>query len=534
MSGRSLHPDRRFAGLPIHLTVSAEQAQRALERGDAARALREIGRALHEAPEHAELLRLQALALLQLGERAHALEVLHEAAERAPDDALISCQLGAALAQNGDMAGAEAAFRRAVAQDPGLVDAWYNLGFAFDRRGDAHGANQAYERVLALSPGNTAARVRRAEMLKMLGRLGEAEAELRAVLAIEPASVAAWVGLSNLRTFRPDDAELERLLALHASGAVPEQQRVDFDFACAALLETRGRHAEAFALFVHANAGKRRTVRWNAAAVSRLVDEIIERFGRLPPARADMQGSEAIFLVGMPRSGSTLVEQILATHPEVQGGGERSDVVPVLQAESKRRGRPFPSWIEGASDGDWRRLGEDYLARCHAWRDARPRFTDKTLANWQTLAAIRRMLPGARVVHCRRDPLETLWSCYKHHFSDAQSFTYDLDELVAFWRDCERTMQAWSLQFPGWIHPFIHEELLREPEAAIRSLTDALQLPFDAACLAFHRNDRVVQTSSASQVRQPLRRDLAVAHRYGDLLEPLRQRMAAALRGVAS
>lgn len=532
MSGRSLHPDRRFAGLPIHLTVSAEQAQRALERGDAARALREIERALHEAPEHPELLRLQALALLQLGERAHALEVLHEAAERAPDDALITCQLGAALAQNGDMAAAEEAFRRAIAQDPRLVDAWYNLAHALDRRGDAQGANHAYERVLALSPGNTAARVQRAEMLKMLGRLGEAEAELRAVLSVQPDSVPAWVGLSNLRTFRPDDAELERLLALQASGAVPEQQRVDFDFACAALLEARGRHAQAFPLFVRANAGKRRAVRWNAAAVSRLVDEIIERFARLAPVPPGSRGSEAIFLVGMPRSGSTLVEQILATHPLVQGGGERNDIAQVLQVESQRRRRPFPSWVEDANDEDWHRLGEDYLARASIWRDTRPRFTDKTLTNWQTLAAIRRMLPGACVVHCRRDPLETLWSCYKHHFSEAQSFTYDFDELVAFWRDCERAMLAWSRRFPGWIHPFIHEELLREPEATIRLLTDALRLPFDAACLAFHRNGRVVQTASASQVRRPLQRDLAVAHRYGDLLEPIRRRMAEAVAGA--
>ena len=532
MSGRFLHPDRRFAGLPIHLTVSAEQAQRALERGDAARALREIERALHEAPGHPELLRLEALALLQLGRHAHALEVLHEAVERAPDDALITCQFGAALAQNGDMAGAEEAFRRAIAQDPALVDAWYNLAHALDRRGDAHGANQAYERVLALRPGHAAARVQRAEMLKMLGRLDEAEAELRAVLAAEPGSVSAWVGLSNLKTFRPDDAELERLLALQAGGAVPEHRRVDFDFACAALLEARGRYAEAYPLFVRANAGKRRSVRWNAAAVSRLVDEIIERFARLPPAPADARGSDVIFLVGMPRSGSTLVEQILASHPLVQGGGERNEIVQVLQAESQRRGQPFPSWVEDATDEDWRRLGEDYLARGRVWRDSRRRFTDKTLANWQALAAIRRMLPGARVIHCRRDPLETLWSCYKHHFSEAQSFSYDLDELVAFWRDCERAMAAWSRLLPGWIHPFVHEELLREPEASVRSLVGALGLPFDPACLAFHETARVVQTSSASQVRQPLQRDLAVASHYGALLDPLRRRMAASTAGA--
>jgi len=476
---------------------------------------------------------LRALALMQQGEIAEALECFQEAAERWPEDALIACQLGAALAQSNDLAGAEVQFRRAVVQDPLLIDGWYNLGHALDARADTAGACAAFTRVLDIRPDHAPARVQRAEMLKMLGRLDAAEHDLRAVLALDPDSVSAWVALSNLKTFRPSVAELERLLALHAGNKVPPARRVDFAFACATLLEASARYDEAFALFVQANEGKRRQVRWNAAAVSRLVDAIHERFSRAtPPAPAHGRGDEVIFLVGMPRSGSTLVEQILSAHPDVQGGGERNEIVQVLQAESQRRQRAFPEWVTEADDADWERLGHEYLTRCAEWRDGSPRFTNKTLTNWQTLGAIRRMLPGSHVVHCRRDPLETLWSCYKHHFGESQFFSYDREELVAFWRDCERSMLAWSRAWPDWIHVLVHEDLLDDAERTIRALLEACDLRFDAACLSFHTNPRDVRTSSASQVRQPLRTDLSVAHRYGALMDSLRRSIGAPDAGV--
>lgn len=527
MPSRSTRAETRLSGLPIHLVVVAEQAMRALERGDSGRALSELDRVAAEVAGHAELLRLRGLALMQRGAFGQALESFLHATESAPGDALIACQLGAAFAQNGDMGEAEAAFRRAIDLDPTLPDAWYNLGHALDRRADTSGACLAFERALALNPSHAGARVQHAEMLKMLGRLDEAERDLRHLLARDPDAVAAWVGLANLKTFRPGEAELDRLVALEKGGKVPEARRVDFAFALATFCEAAGRYDDAYRLFAAANEGKRRTVRWNARAVSQLVDAILDRFARLPPVPAhDTRGDEAIFLVGMPRSGSTLAEQILSAHPDVQGGGERNEIVLVLQDESRRRGQRFPDWVTDADEADWVRLGEDYLARCRAWRDARPRFTNKTLTNWQTLGAIRRMLPGARIVHCLRDPLETLWSCYKHHFGEAQFFTYDLDELVAFWRDERRAMVAWTQAWPDWIHALVHEDLLDDPEWCIRDLLDRCALGFDPACLSFHANPRDVRTSSASQVRQPLRRDLAVAHRYGGRLDSLRERMA--------
>lgn len=527
MSSSSPLPGYRLAGLPVHLVVVAEQTMRALERNDTGRALSELERVGGVISGHPELLRLRGFALLQRGDVGAALECLLEAAERAPADALIACQLGVALARSGDLAAAEASFGRAVDLDPQLPEAWYNLGCARDSLGDSSAARQAFERTLALQPEHVAARLRRAEMLKVLGDIDEAERELRVLLARDAESVPAWVGLTNLGTFRPTAAELDGLIKFHASERVPQTQRIDLAFALASLLEREGDYPTAHRLFLQANNAKRKQVSWNAAAFSELMDALLDsRAQASESAGNDERGRGLVFLVGMPRSGSTLVEQMLSAHPEVQGGGERNVIAQVLQAESRRRGKRFPAWLPEARPSDWSRLGDEYLASC-GWRATQQRyFTDKTLPNWQTLGAIRRMLPASRILYCIRDPLEMLWSCFKHHFDGAQLFTYDLDELVAYWRECERAMDAWMSRWPGWIRPVVHEDLLDAPDRCLRDVMLHCGIPFDARCLDFRANAREVRTASAAQVRQPLRKDLGAARRYGALLDDLRARMA--------
>ncbi|MEO7323760.1 MAG: sulfotransferase [Dokdonella sp.] len=526
MSTSSPRPGYRFAGLPVHLIVVAEQTMHALERNDSGRALSELDRVAGEISGHPELLRLRGFALMQRGDVGAALECLLEAAERAPADALIACQLGVVLARNGDVAAAEFSFRRAIDLDPMLPEAWYNLGCALDSLDDSSGACLAFERALALQPGHVAARLRRAEMLKLLGDMREAERELRLLLAEDAESVPTWVGLTNLGTFKPTAVELARLVQFHASDRVPQAHRVDLAFALASLLEREGDYPMAHRLFLEANGAKRKQVRWNAAAFGVLMNALLDGPAQgAEPADGDERGRGLVFLVGMPRSGSTLVEQMLSAHPDVQGGGENNIVAQVLQAESRRRGKRFPAWLPEALPSDWSRLGDEYLATC-GWRTTQQRyFTDKTLPNWQTLGAIRRMLPASRVVYCRRDPLEMLWSCFKHHFDNAQFFTYDLDELVAYWRECERAMAAWTARWPDWIHPIVHEELIDAPEDRLRDCMLHCGIPFDLRCVDFHTNTREVRTASAAQVRQPLRKGLGAAQRYGSLLDDLRERI---------
>ena len=373
------------------------------------------------------------------------------------------------------------------------------------------------------------ARILRAEAAKTLGRIVEAEDELRAVLREDPDSVAAWVALANLKSFRADADDLHGLRRLYSNPALAPTQRIDIGFAYASALEAAGDYKHAFEVFSAANTAKRATLRWDARAVSALVDDILAAFPRVDAVDSN-RGSGIAFLVGMPRSGSTLAEQIIGAHPSATAGGETGFVAEILQAESSRRGVRFPNWVDKATDADWLRLGNAYLARIENAIGDAVLFTDKTLTNWQTLGAIRRMLPGAHIVHCLRDPLETAWSCYKHNFSADQLYSYDFAELAAFFADSLRAMAAWTERHPGWIHRHRHEDLLADPESVTRALLSACGLSFDTACLRFHEAKGEVRTSSAAQVRAPLRADASIAVRYGSLLDPLRDALAA--RGI--
>ena len=518
----------RWHGLGASVRVLVREAERLLMSAQPADAAQRLDRALAEAGAHAELLRLRALADLYLGQPAQAVERLHRAIAARPGDALIATQLGGALAQAGDRVAAEAWFRSACAWAPGSIDAWYNLGVACLLRGAAAEARDALERVLAIDPKHVPARVRLAEAGVALGHLDVAEKLFRSVLDDDATSVPAWSGLAGLARWQPDAAALASLLQLQASGRVHGAHAISLDFACAQFLERAGRLDQAYAMFAQANARKRATLGWDSRAVSALVGSILDALAR--PLEVDdepLRGSGIVFIVGLPRSGSTLLEQILSAHPEVHGAGETNGVARLLQGESERRGRAFPQWVAHADAGDWRRLGHAYLAEVVGRHGAHRLLTDKTLANWQVVGAIRRMLPAARIVHCRRDPLETLWSAFRQHFGEGQAFSYDFDDLVAFWRDCTWAMAAWQQHIPDiLVHD--HEALLDDPESTVRALLDAIGLPFDRTCLDFHHNPRTVHTASAAQVRRPLQRTLGAAARYGEHLVALAARIEAA------
>lgn len=513
---------RRERGLPPAAVTAAREARAALVRGRAADAEAAVARALRLAPAHPELLRLGGVAMAMLGRHQEAIARLRGAAATWPDDALVLANLGAASAQGGDLDAAVQALRRATELDPTAIDPWFNLARAHEMQRDSAGAEAAYAAVLELDPARHAVRVLRANALGVLGRLAEAEAELRTALRAEPRLDAAWVALSNLRALRADGVDSAAIARLYAAPGLDPRRRAALGFALAGVLEAEARNAEAFAVLAEANAMRRADLRWDAGAVRALVDAILAAFDALPPPPADGAGRGLVFLVGMPRSGSTLVEQILAAHPDVAGGGETELVARLLQEESKRRGQRFPQWVGDAGADDWTRLGADYLARIAPLRGTRAVFTDKTLPNWQLVGAIARMLPGARFVHCVRDPLETCWSCWKHNFGEAQYFAYDLAELVAFHRDSVRAMAHWRARSPAPIHALVHETLLDAPEAGVRELLAHCGLDFDPVCLRFHEAARDVHTASVAQVRRPLRRDTAVTAAYGALLDPLR------------
>jgi len=362
-----------------------------------------------------------------------------------------------------------------------------------------------------------------ARELHFAGRVDEARAEYRRSLADAPSSATAWYGLSSLRTQRFDANDIASLEALIGRADLREADRVPALFALAKAYEDNARYEDAFRTLTAANATRRRQLRWDAAKFSANAHDIETAFAAPIAGAPDASlGNGLVFIVGMPRSGSTLVEQMLAAHPDAATGGELDDMRDIIRDESQRRARDYPAWIAGEAPDDWQRLGRSYLERTAPRRASKTVFIDKGLLNWRYLGAIAAMLPGARFIDCRRDPLETCLSCYRQLFANELAFTYDLDELASFWRDYDRMVGIWQRRFAGRITEIAHEKLIANPEAEIRRLLHFCGLGFDEACLRFHESRRAVRTASAAQVREPLRADTARAERYGALLDPLR------------
>jgi hypothetical protein len=286
----------------------------------------------------------------------------------------------------------------------------------------------------------------------------------------------------------------------------------------------------AFDVLSEANALKRRYVHWDRNEERARVDAIANAFSDPMSAPLDATlGKEVIFVACLPRSGSTLTEQILGSHPQVEAADEIETLPEIIEEESRRRGRPFPDWVPSATAEDWHRLGKDYLARTQQWHPLKPRFTDKNPSNWAYVGAALAMLPGALVVNSRRDPLETCFACYRQLFGNRTvSYSYDLDDLVDYYAGYARLSKLWARRFPRQYFDHEYESLQADAEAQIRRLLGFCGLPFDPACLDFHRSSRTILTISAAQVRQPLRLDTARSARYGSKLDPLRARLHAA------
>jgi len=513
--------------LPPAVVKLLQQAQGELARRQFDAAAATLASVLAQAPDCTPALGMSGVAAQMQGRHDQAAAFFRKAVAHQPRDAGLQAGLGIALFEAGDAGGAVVALRRACDLAPNVASGWFNLGRALKLQVRTGEAIEALRRAVQLDPSHVPARLTLADALASVGEAEAAEAELRRVLAKHPDNAHAWFALANLKVvpFSPEDAKL--LQRNFEQPAAPDEDRVLFGFALARALEDQGNYTASFEALQRANRMQRRRVRWDAAEHRKHIDAIQQAFAADLPAPADpRQGDEAIFIASVPRSGSSLIEQILASHPDVEGANEIMDLPHVLDEESRRRTRPFPAWVRDAAAADWQRLGAEYLARTAHWRDRKPRFTDKNLATWKHIGAALAMLHGSRVVVVRRDPLETCVACYRQWFAGSTDFACDLDELADYYADFMRLTRFWLERHPDRVFDLEYEALLADPETVIRRVLDFCGLPFDPACLAFHRTQRtVVSAASAAQVRQPLRRDTARSVRYGHLLDRLRERL---------
>jgi len=504
------------------------EAGKALGQGkldDAERALKQV---LAADPGLADAQYLYGVTCLMGGQPAKAADWLRKAIAQRPADANMQTYLGCALHDAGAFDEALIHLRRACELAPRQAKPRYNLGKALKEAGQLRDADEAFRDTLTLDPQHVLARLGVADIATMQGDIPHAVAEYRHVLRQQPERAEAWHGLANLKTESLGPADIELIRRALGQSNLPSDTRVMLGFSLFRALEDQHDYAGAFAALREANADKRRQVDWDATVERAQIDRIMQAFRAPLPTPIDPAlGHEVIFIASMPRSGSTLVEHILATHPDVEGANEIADLPQVIENESRRRGLPFPQWVSAATVDDWHRLGQDYLTRTARWREQRPRLTDKNVTNWPLLGAAHLMLPGAKIIHCHRDPVETCFSCYRQLFRDGLHYSYDLDEMAEHYRDYERISAFWLMRHPQHVLDFPYETLVQQPETQIRRLLAFCDLPFDPACLTPHQTKReVLSTASAAQVREPIRADTAHSTPYREWLQSLRQRLS--------
>lgn len=350
----------------------------------------------------------------------------------------------------------------------------------------------------------------------------------RRALSLDPRHVAALSHLARLKKFQAGDADLAALeQAAREANGLPESKRAVLFFALAKAYDDTGDYERAFHCLVRANGLKRAGMEYDVSRDIRLFDEIISVFNADLVARFEHAGSTSdlpILIVGMPRSGTTLVEQVLASHPAVHGGGELPDleemaVVPSVMSAS---GRSFPHAVAELAPADLAKLGQGYVSRLGRSAPGSVRVTDKTPMNFRYLGFARLIVPRARVIHCMRDPLDTCLSCYSLPFTGVD-FSYDLLELGRYYRGYAKLMDHWRSVLPGeWMLDVQYENLVEDIEREARRIVAHCGLEWEDSCLDFHATERNVQTASFAQVREPLYRgSVGRSRRYEPYIRPL-------------
>jgi predicted Zn-dependent protease len=381
--------------------------------------------------------------------------------------------------------------------------------------GDYAGSIRIYEAALHDFPQQPKVWMSYGHSLKTTGRSADSIAAYRRAIEMEPTLGEAWWSLANLKTLHFSDADVSALRIALAREDLADEDRLHFEFALAKALEDAGSWEESFAHYARGNALRRQTHPYSADNNSRFVRRAQQLFtAEFFAARAGAGAAalDPIFVLGLPRSGSTLIEQILASHSLVEGTMELPDIPMIARDlavgnESDPEGGFFEA-VAALSPEELRELGERYLARTrNLRRGAAPFFVDKMPNNCLYVGLIQLILPRARIIDARRHPLGCCFSCFKQHFARGQSFTYGLEDLGRYYRDYVALMAHFDAVLPGRVHRVLYESMIEDTEGEVRRLLEYCGLPFEERCLRFYDNARAVRTASSEQVRQPIFRD---------------------------
>ncbi|CCA90659.1 sulfotransferase [Novosphingobium sp. PP1Y] len=490
---------------------------------------------LRENPFDVAAIRMLAEVAGRIGRYQDAEKLLRRALELAPAFVAARTNLAMALYRQNKTVEALAELDRLTDEGPGNG---VLRAAVVGRLGEFAEAISLYESVLARPGSERQPRIWTSygHALKTVGRQADAVTAYRRALNLRPAFGEAWWSIANLKTVRLEEADIAAIQTGLAEPSANAEDRYHLHFALAKALEDAGRPEQGFDHYLTANALRRKQLPYSAERTRSAVDRTIALFDAPFLAQRKGMGCPApdpVFVLGLPRAGSTLIEQILSCHSMVEGTMELPDILSLVSQLGKEGS--YPEVISDLGPERLHDLGESYLERTRIHRrEGKLLFIDKTPNNWLHAGLIHLILPNARIVDARRHPLDCGYSNFRQHFATGQAFSYDLADIGHYYADYVRLMRHFDTVLPGRTVRVIHEDLLDDPEAATRSLLDALNLPFEDACLRFFENDRAVRTASSEQVRRPINRDGAGLWRaVEDRLAPLREALGTTLDDYA-
>lgn len=505
-----------------------ETLKRAREHRDK-RQLREAdrltARVLSLSPNHPQALFLAGQLALDIENFDLAIEYFEKAATEKPKDPYFHLALAETRSAVNETELAIKHFRRALTLKPDLVKALCGLGGAHVALGQAELALPFYEKALRIERDHPGARIGYADALTSLGRMDEATAYLKETIRRRRDLGQAWNALAATRRFSGEPDELKSIVDELAGQSLSRADASQLHYAAGKILNDLGRYPEAFDHFQEAKTAAGNS--FDIAAYRAWVDAMIDVFNpsmlKALPALGD-PSDLPVFVVGMPRSGTTLIEQICASHPAVHGAGELYRFARVANSMGLNRTslEPLRAAIAALDDRKSRALAAEYLSYLQRLSPDAKRVVDKMPHNFETVVLIALLLPNARIVHSRRDAIDNCVSCFTTSFNKHHSYNADLHTLGLYYREYDRLMRHWNSVLPGRIYECRYETLIENQEAESRRLIDHLGLPWDDACLRFYDQNRSVSTPSRWQVRQPLYKTAVKRWRnYEEEIQPL-------------
>lgn len=490
---------------------------------------------LRSDPKNVTAMRLLAMLASKLEQYRDAVVLLKQVIALAPAYHGARLDLGHALVEAHDLDEAVATYEEAIRLEPRNYNAHVGLANALARSSKTESAVDAYQTAIECNPDVAGTYLGLGNVLKTLGRQAEAIAAYRNGIAIRPNFSELYWSLSNLKTFRFRDDEVEAMRTLLAGDDIGDDHVVHLSFALGKACEDAGDYDAAFGHYARGNRVRRMQESYDPVHTEDIGVRVREVFSREFIAGAEGHGHAGvrpIFIVGLPRSGSTLLEQILASHPLVEATHELPEggrLVRFIDRHRKQRDR-YPDALRHLPPEIFTTLGKRYDDETKRYRAGAPYFIDKMPNNFANLGLLAASLPDALFINAMRDPLDTCLSCYRQLFARGQSFTYDIEELGLYYLEYRRMMDHWHEVLPGKVLDVRYESVVEDLEGQVRRLLAHCALPWDDACLEFHNTERAIRTASSEQVRQPIYKDaVGYSARFGPAIDGLREVLAPVL-----